>query len=199
MPSTYRIPVTLARALTAAAAAAVFAAAALFACAAAHAETLVLDTHGPPGAQAAGPVTTAAPLTDGRRYVVTVRGTFSIWPTYGWTAPGTICGAAEAAPLLAGPEFVNGPVGMDAQTVFAVPPTADYDGFVCRPSEMPFYQAARVQFDLGDGFRGLVPAGGPYAVPRADHTCAYEVTGRGAPLSVVPAPRTAEHEPNPLS
>jgi hypothetical protein len=153
----------------------------------AAAEQLVLDLR--QGAQlgAAGPVSTAQPLTAGQPYVVTVSGTVSTWPRANWLR-GHVCGAPESAPMYPTPRVANGPVGFDADTIYAVPRDAPFPGVPCVPSTIPFhvfaYQTMGLQMDSGAGFAAATPVGGPYSAPRADHTYAYAITGVGAPLRI---------------
>jgi hypothetical protein len=150
-------------------------------------EQLILDVR--QGAQlgAAGPVTTATPLAAGQPYVAIVSGTVSTWPRANWLT-GPVCGAPEAAPMYPTPSVANGPVGFDAETIFAVPRDAPFPGVPCLPSTVPFhvftYQTMGLQMDAGGGFAGVVPAGGPYRTPRPDHTYTYAITGAGAPLRI---------------
>jgi hypothetical protein len=150
-------------------------------------QRVVLDTHlqGSPGA--AGPVTTVAPLIAGEGYDIIVSGTASIWPVSQWSLSGSACGASEELPMFESPGTNNGPVGWDAETVFAVPPGANFYKFPCSPSEIPFLSTehTRVGFELstsGDsGFVHAVPLGGAPRTPTADHTYTYAVTGTGQP------------------
>jgi hypothetical protein len=150
-------------------------------------EAMTLDLRQSTQPGGAGPVTTAAPLAAGQPYIVTVSGTASIWPIDRWSA-GPICGAAERAPMFPTPGVANGPTGLDAETVFAVPPGAPFPGFPCGPSTIPFHvflhQPVGLQMNGGGGFIYVVPVGGPYGAPRPDHTYTYAITGAGAPLSI---------------
>jgi hypothetical protein len=150
-------------------------------------EQLTLDLRQSTQPGGAGPVITAEPLAAGQPYVVTVSGTGSIWPLARWSA-GPVCGAAERAPMFPTPAVANGPVGLDAETVFAVPPGAPFPGFPCAPATIPFhvfqYQPVGLQMNAGGGFVYVTPVGGPYGAPRPDHTYTYAITGAGAPLAV---------------
>jgi hypothetical protein len=134
-------------------------------------------------------VKTAQPLTAGASYIVRVTGTASIWRIGQWSQPGTFCGVAEAGPMFGSPATARtGPVGWDAETIFAVPPKVDFRGFTCVPAQIPFHSLRQspggVAFDTGAGFTHLEPIGGPFEVPRADHTYHYRITGTGALLAV---------------
>lgn len=152
------------------------------------AELVQLDTHATGHERFAGPVTTAVPLAAGRPYFVTVTGTVSIWPPAQWAQPGRGCGAPEGVPLSPSWGVANGPVGWDAQTVFATPPGIHLPGLTCSPTTVPFHVPAHslggLQLDIGGGFSVVDPIGGARAVPRADHTYAYQVLGHGVPLAI---------------
>jgi hypothetical protein len=149
-------------------------------------ERLTLDTH-VGSSQAAGPVSTTAPLAAGAQYYAIVQGTMSIWPRSDWKASGPICGADEAAPLFPSPGVTNGAVGWDAETVFAVPPGVAFNGFACTATQIPFEAVAHssggFEISLGPGFAHMTPVGGARTTPRADHTYTYALTGQGMPAS----------------
>jgi hypothetical protein len=153
-------------------------------------QNLSLDLHGPyshgAGYQAAGPVSTT-PLKSGEHYFAIVKGTASIWPASQWSLGGSICGASEEKPMFPSPGAVNGQVGWDAETVFAVPPDVGFFHFVCVPSQIPFSAISRTpggfQINVGGGFGHVVPVGGERSTPTAGHTYTYEVAGTGAPAS----------------
>src|SRR5690349_359574 len=130
-------------------------------------QKLLLDSAG-------GEVNTAQPLSAGASYIVRVTGTASIWRIGQWSQPGTFCGVPEASPMFGSPATArSGPVGWDAETVFAVPPKVNFRGFRCVPAQMPFHSTRQspggVRFNTGGGFQHLEPIGGPFEVPRADH------------------------------
>jgi hypothetical protein len=152
-------------------------------------QTVELDTHLQGSPDSAGPVATPAPLTAGASYYVIVSGTMSIWPASQWSLSGRMCGEPEELPMFESPGALNGPVGWDAETVFAVPPYVNFYTFPCTASEIPFLSTehTRVGFELSisgsSGFMHAVPVGGAPSTPTADHTYTYAVTGTGQPAS----------------
>lgn len=156
----------------------------------AQAETaLELDTHVPGSAESAGPISTPAPLAAGSHYDIIVSGTMSIWPASQWLAKGTVCGAAEEGPMFPSPGAENGPVGWDAETVFAVPPDVNFYAFSCVPAQMPFQSTEhspggfQIQVNGGSGFHHMAPIGGERKTPTATHTYTYAITGEGDPVA----------------
>lgn len=156
----------------------------------AHAEqTLELDTHVPGSAESSGPISTPIPLAAGSRYDIIVSGTMSIWAAAQWTDKGTVCGASEEGPMFPSPGAVNGPVGWDAETVFAVPPDVNFYSFSCVPSQMPFESIEhspggfQIQVSGGSGFHHMTPLGGERKTPTATHAYTYGVTGTGDPAA----------------
>jgi hypothetical protein len=118
-------------------------------------------------------------------YVVTVQGTgsfhyASLWnqPSRLWKNPGkrkaVICGTPEAAPMFPSPGTKSGPVGFDAETLFARP----VEDKTCAADPTP--RTTR-RFELNDGLRWYHPTtlSGRYSAPRADHTYSYAVFGEG--------------------
>lgn len=149
-------------------------------------ETLLLDTHGQAGATFTGPVQ-SAPLTAGARYYARVSGTASIYRIDHWKVGRPPCGTPEAAPQYPSPGVPNGPVGMDAETVFGVTAYAWFHGYSCSVKRFPFrlarYTDGGLQLSQGGPFSRPVPVGGPRDIPRTDHTYVYALTGAGQPLS----------------
>lgn len=154
-------------------------------------QTLQLDTRVVLGSKpdVAGPVTTAQPLAAGQTYFAVITGTASIWRPSLWAEHGTPgpCGTPENAPLTPSPGVTNGPVGLDAETVFAIPPRIMFQDFKCGTQPFPFdtilHTTGALQIDVGNGFSHTEPLGGPYNTPRSDHTYTYQLTGTGAPVS----------------
>jgi hypothetical protein len=161
------------------AATAVAAALGTFAAPSHAAENLQLDARGPDVA--------SAPLQAGAVFYVRVSGTASIWARNQWEQGGTGCGAAEASPMYPSPGTANGPVGFDAETIFGVPPGVPFQGFRCVPADFPFHvpelTSGGVQFGVDGTFAHAEPVGGPFSVPRADHTYLYRLTGTGTPVT----------------
>jgi hypothetical protein len=135
-------------------------------------ETLELDAHEPaPGAQATAIGATA--LAAGGAYLVTVTGTYSIVRASRWALP-PVCGTPLAAPLFATLGIANGEVGTDAELQFARTAGHGCSGPYPRPHN-------RFQIDVGNGFRHVVPEGGPFEAPAEGNRYRYRVTGTGAP------------------
>ena len=90
---------------------------------AAHAKSistgiLFLDSHEDLDDGFAGPISTG-PLEDGKLYLITVEGTFSVWTVKPTTV---ICGGVpEPEPKYPTPNNNNGPVALDAAFTFAYP------------------------------------------------------------------------------
>lgn len=118
------------------------------------------------------PVKTSQPLTAGEYYVATVSGTFSYYPAYlyvrhysGWK---TVCGAPASSP--------RGPVGMDAQFIFARPWT--FRG--CRHHSFPQPSTNfRASTDLVHWAHPAILQ--PLSAPDSDHTYSYALVGAGHP------------------
>src|ERR1039458_8424573 len=152
-------------------------------------QTVELNTHIQGSPDAAGPVSTATSLIAGEHYDVVITGTMSIWGATQWSAAGSQCGASEEQPLYPSPGAVNGPVGWDAETVFAVPPGVDFYSFSCVSSQIPFLSTAHspggfeTSVSGAGGFAHLTPIGGNRSTPTAGHTYTYAVTGTGQPAS----------------
>jgi hypothetical protein len=152
-------------------------------------QTVELNAHLQGSPDAAGPVSTATPLIVGEHYDVIVTGTMSIWGATQWSAAGIQCGASEEQPLYPSPGVVNGPVGWDAETVFAVPPGVEFYSFSCIPSQIPFLSTTHspggfeTSVSGAGGFAHLTPIGGNRSTPTAGHTYTYAVTGTGQSAS----------------
>jgi hypothetical protein len=144
------------------------------------AETIDVDLN--TNSTRAGAVRSATVLAAGQRYVVAVVGTGSIWGVSQWSNRGATCGGPEERPLIASPGVENGPVGWDAETVFAVPPGVSFFPR-CSAANIPFHVPTQsgggFKMDIGDGFKHREPLGGERSVPRADHRYVYEIDGRG--------------------
>jgi hypothetical protein len=146
-------------------------------------ETLSLDTHEPGTGGTAGPVSTLQPLDSGHSFLVTVEGTFSLWPESNWGSPPiVICGTPEQAPRHASPGVTNGWVGLDAEIDFAVPLPPGGDCSTLAAQGYP-HHPARFRIDLGSGFSHIEPIGGMPSDPWPDHVYHYLVLGQNVPLS----------------
>jgi hypothetical protein len=141
-------------------------------------ETLHLDTRESPNDGAAGPVSSGQILDSRYQYLITVQGTFSLWPPSDWTAGTTVlCGMPEQAPQNASPNTVNGWVGADAEENFSVPLVA---GGNC--SDLPSLgyppDHGRFMIDLGGGPAGVEPLGGTPDGFGPEHRYVYLVRGQ---------------------
>jgi hypothetical protein len=138
-------------------------------------DTTALDSRS--ATPATGPM-----LDNGVSYTVTVSGTFSPYrrslmdgSTKGWK----VCGSPESAPMFG----TGGPVGQDAQYIFARPQSSHCDPKYTFPHKYGA-SAAALKFDTGDssGFKALAPD--PGTAYNLQHTYTYTVTGAGHPLQV---------------
>jgi hypothetical protein len=144
----------------------------------AQAETLTLDMHDEARLKA------QTKLVFQNWYVVTVEGTGSFHYAGTWSHPerifkkpgskkqAVVCGTPEAAPMFASPGTKSGPVGFDAETMFARPVAAS----VC--ADEPGPRTSR-RFEINDGNRWFHPTTmtGRHSSPRADHTYSYAIFG----------------------
>ncbi len=142
-----------------------------------RAETLVLDSYEDRADGAAGPVSTRRRLTRRAEYLVTVRGTMSFYPAALWLMPQPsqlICGRPEPRPLFTGIGQPLGPVGFDAETIFALPTTRAHCDRLRLPRRWGNFQIA-----AGRRFthRRPLPSHGRRVDP--SHTYRYRVWGRG--------------------
>lgn len=119
------------------------------------------------------PLRTDVALTQGARYRVEVRGTYSVWAPYRW---GNVCvGTAEPMPVYPSVHH-NGPVGFDAAYAFAGP-----TGTVICDRGSPSKRSGWL-YKLGkDEEWALGPTDLAY---RDDHTYSFEVKGQGESLGV---------------
>jgi len=134
-------------------------------------ECIFLDTYDPlntpPGDLIAH---TATVLKGGTPYLITIQGTYSVWPLYIWVGLGQ--GAPEPAPQFPSPGGENGLVVSDWEYLFAhyspVPP-------LVFPIRLPFES---VSLDGGLTYQVLIPLGGP-VYNGTDHVYQYLVEGQG--------------------
>lgn len=146
-------------------------------------EKLSLDTFSQGGPNV---VSTSKPLAAGAPYTVKVDGTVNIEPIRDWSHPGG-CGTPDKKPKHKSPGVTNGPVGWDAETVFAIPAPFSRPGFACIAGAVPFHStkwyAGGFQINTGAGFGHREPVDGPFSAPRSSHQYTYVVTGSGSPAS----------------
>lgn len=118
-------------------------------------------------------------LYQGRKYRITMSGTYSQWVPAQWTDRGVcIRGKAESLPMFPSPGKPNGPVGADPFYRFARP----FYG-PCQKIADPSETVSPMMFSLdgGNTYSISVPVIARY---RQDHTYNYEVIGQGYPLKV---------------
>lgn len=148
-------------------------------------QSLTLDTYSPAHTNDAGPVSTIGTLDANKLYVVKVQGTWSAWVPALWTGhvfrrPAVRCGTPESAPMFPSPNgFGTGPVGQDAETVFA----AIEIGFCQRTYPHEYNKGTGFLMNLGSGFQHYAPFGGDVNTPSPDHSYTYILAGQGGPIS----------------
>jgi hypothetical protein len=133
-------------------------------------KTIWLDTHGKKkNARHLGPVSSKNPLTRGKPFVVTVRGTWS----YLDLRREQLCGVAEARPLFPTPVrgVKNRRVIADSEFYFAQRITDCVD-----PLKV-VQQGVRFQIATRRAFEKVLPIGSPLVAPSANHEYHYAVTG----------------------
>ncbi len=141
-------------------------------------ERLMLDTNEASADGAAGPVRTERRLRPRSRYRVTVQGTFSFYPASMWLTPPVgqaVCGKPESAPMFTLPGQPTGPVGFDAETMFALPTTPEH----CDRLNLP---RPWKNFQMTAGRRFTHPGTGQRSKPKRSHRYSYRVRGLGRPL-----------------
>ena len=141
-------------------------------------ERLVLDTNERRADGAAGPVRTERRLQRRARYRVTVQGTFSFYPEAMWLTPPegqAVCGKPESNPMFTLPGQPSGPVGFDAETMFALPTTPEH----CDRLDLP---RPWKNFQMAVGRRFTHPGSGRRTKPNRTHRYSYRVRGLGRPL-----------------
>lgn len=131
-----------------------------------------LNTHSTSGT----PLVVGPRLAAGVTYVVTVEGTHSSWSADEWEA-GVCKGESQSEPMYPSPGTANGPVGMDAAWIFAIPVGSSRCG-----NAVPYKgSAVRMSLDGGASFvdLGTITDG---VGPSPDHSYEYIVTGQGKTL-----------------
>jgi hypothetical protein len=134
-------------------------------------ECFMLDTYDPnntpPGDLIAHSTTT---LETGVLYLITIKGTYAVWPMSWWVGSGQ--GAVEAAPQFSSPGGANGPVVADWEWLFGwYAPTP----ILAFPIGLPFQS---VSLDGGLTYGQLVPVGAQAYNP--SHVYQYVVKGQNA-------------------
>jgi hypothetical protein len=140
--------------------------------------TVLIDTNDPGNNGFAGPYA-SPPLASGR-YLITVQGTASYWSVNVWgarnggNATNVCAGTTEPSPMTATAGVLNGPVGVDAEYIFAYPgpsPTLCPDGTPTRPT--PSHGGSlQISTDGGASFRHIEPINRAF---NSEHSYQYEV------------------------
>lgn len=141
-------------------------------------ERLSIDSNERRDDGAAGPIRTERRLQRRARYLVTVQGTLSYYPQPMWLTPPAgqvVCGRAETRPMFPSPGQPAGPVGFDAETMFALPTRPAHCGRLALPS-------AWRNFQLAVGRRFTHPGSGRRTRPTRTHRYRYRVSGLGQRL-----------------
>lgn len=141
-------------------------------------ERLSIDSNERRDDGAAGPIRTERRLQRRARYLVTVQGTLSYYPQPMWLTPPAgqvVCGRPEPRPLYPSPGRPNGPVGLDAEMMFALPTRPAHCGRLDLPTPWKNFQVAT-------GSRFTHPGTGRRTRPNRTHRYSYRVQGRGRPL-----------------
>jgi hypothetical protein len=137
-------------------------------------ETVMLDTHEAANDGFAGPAQTSDVLANGAPYDITVSGTYSFWAIGNWASQ-SVCGTPEPAPQTPSPGVANGPVGLDADTLFA-----DAGPGSCAGEQVPRHSVAlQIEINSGSGYAHREPVGGPFTAPQPGHEYHYTVQGQG--------------------
>lgn len=138
-------------------------------------DTLKLDSYSK-GAIPSG--TTSFKLSKDTWYVATVSGTMSYWAPINYTKPQRpykiVCGAADNSAAYSGSQGGNGPVGLDAEFVFARPWTKSK----CAQAHLPMHWS-NFQASTGGAWAHPQTLGATPTAPTADHTYNYVLLGHG--------------------
>lgn len=141
-------------------------------------ERLTLDSHERRDDGAAGPVRTQRRLQRRARYLVTVQGTLSYYPQALWVAPPvgqTVCGRPDPHPMFPSPGQPAGPVGFDAETMYALPTRPAH----CDRLDLP---TSWKNFQIATASRFTHPGSGRRTRPNRAHRYRYRIQGSGRPL-----------------
>ena len=127
-------------------------------------------------------VTSSFDILQHVHYVATVSGTLSYYPAIDYSHPQSpwtiVCGKPEPSTQLPGSAGGNGPVGFDAEFIFARPSKVKK----CSRYPLPVHWAA-FQADSGDGWGHPSILGSWLTAPSANHTYSYAILGNGTPVS----------------
>jgi len=115
-------------------------------------------------------------LTKGKTYLVTIKGTFSVWSYTDWTNSLGTSGAPEQTPMFTSPGTTNGQVGWDMEYVFGVPNDTN------PTTPTPYHQTAiKISLNNGATWSHIEPITSGY---RSDHTYQYRVVGVGEKIGI---------------
>jgi hypothetical protein len=133
-------------------------------------QTLKLNSHEKNISGYAGPIHTSRIMPTGKLYVAEVSGAISYYAKRQYRRPSglwnTVCGEPEASP--------QGPLGIDAEFVFARPWTAP-----C-PRKLPVrWDNFEISANNGGVYSHPAPLGGPFTVPTPGHHYNYPMVGAG--------------------
>ena len=134
------------------------------------AECIYLDTYDPTNPQSGDLIaSTTTTLQKGVPYLITIKGTYAVWPASWWVGSGQ--GAVEAAPQYPSPGAVNGRVVADWEYLFGwYAPTP----VLTLPVHLPFQG---ISLDGGITYNDYVPLGGQ--IYASSHVYQYLVEGQG--------------------
>lgn len=137
-------------------------------------ESLVLDSY----SHGRIPTTQSSfKLTKGDWYVATVSGTISYWAPINYTKPQRpykiVCGTPEGSAQYSGSRGGDGPVGLDAEFVFARPWTKK----ACARADLPAHWS-NFQASTGGAWAHPESLGATPTAPTRNHTYSYVLQGR---------------------
>jgi hypothetical protein len=140
---------------------------------------LVLDSHDSDDGRYAGPVTSPV-LQAGKLYVAEVNGTISYYSRSTWLGPTApwddICGNPDDRPQIGSPGLRNGPVGMDAEVVFARPCFGPDGAKTPKPGRWDNFE-----FKTNNFFYHSPAVGGPFTSASWSHAYDYVLRGFDKP------------------
>lgn len=145
-------------------------------------EVLRLESFQPGNPGFAGPVVTKGYLPAGKLYVAQVRGTVSYYSKDIWLHPShshrwtMVCGVPERQPQYRSPHRPRGPVGVDAEFLFARPWTLTN----CLKHPLPHHWT---NFQIKDdvmSYHHIAALGPLLTAPAANHTYRYPLVGANA-------------------
>ena len=133
-------------------------------------ECIWMDTYDPQNATADFIVHSAATLAAGTQYLITIKGSITVWPQRYWVNPGQ--GIVDAAPLYPSPGAENWAAFADWEFLYGY-----YKPITSISFPKPI-QAQNISLDGGVNYDHITPIGGQ--VFNSAHVYQYLVTGTGA-------------------